>query len=145
MSLLLRHSIHWHSCLIDCKNRMQSSIETIFRNLRQTFCIPFCLIFWIMEWCHVVCKMQCCGYMTFWCGSRSGSGSADPCLWLIDPDPAIFVVDLQDANKKVIFLLKVFLLIIFGRYIYIIFKEKKWKRSHKAVGIKVFLTIFDWW
>jgi hypothetical protein len=23
---------------------------------------------------------QCCGSMTFWCGSVSGSGSADPCL-----------------------------------------------------------------
>jgi hypothetical protein len=45
---------------------------------------------------------QCCGSMTFWCGS--GSGSADPCLSLMDPvvdsDPAIFVIDLQDANKK---------------------------------------------
>ncbi len=41
--------------------------------------------------------------MTFWCGS--GSGSADPCLWLMDPDPdpAFSVVDLQDANKKQIF------------------------------------------
>ena len=28
---------------------------------------------------------QCCGSMTFWGGS--GSGSADPCLWLLDPDP----------------------------------------------------------
>ncbi len=28
---------------------------------------------------------QCCGSMTFWC--RSGSGSVDPCLWLLDPDP----------------------------------------------------------
>ncbi len=28
---------------------------------------------------------QCCGSMTFWGGSRSGS--ADPCLWLVDPDP----------------------------------------------------------
>ncbi len=28
--------------------------------------------------------------MTFWCGS--GSGSADPCLWLMDPYPAIFVI-----------------------------------------------------
>ncbi len=59
---------------------------------------------------------QCCGSMTFWCGSGSGSGSADPCLWLMypdeDPDPAIF-----------------FLLI----YIYIIFKDKKSKRSRKAV------------
>ncbi len=25
---------------------------------------------------------QCCGSMTFWCGS----GSADPCLWLMNPD-----------------------------------------------------------
>ncbi len=35
--------------------------------------------------------------MTFWCGS----GSADPCLRLIDPDPSTFIIDLQDANKKV--------------------------------------------
>ncbi len=49
--------------------------------------------------------IQCCGSMTFWCGS--GSGSADPCLWLMDPDPypdpAIFIIDLEDANKKIIF------------------------------------------
>ncbi len=34
-----------------------------------------------------------------------GSGSADPCLSLMDPDPdpAIFVTDLQDANKKLFF------------------------------------------
>jgi hypothetical protein len=25
-----------------------------------------------------------------------------PCLWLIDPDLAIFVFDVQDANKKLI-------------------------------------------
>ncbi len=35
---------------------------------------------------------QCCRSMTFWCGS----GSADPCHWLINPDsdtdPAIFVI-----------------------------------------------------
>jgi hypothetical protein len=28
----------------------------------------------------------------------SGSGS-----WILDPDPAIFVIDLQDASKKLIF------------------------------------------
>ncbi len=41
--------------------------------------------------------------MTFWGGS--GSGSSDPCFWLMDPDPdtAIFVIDLQDASKKLIF------------------------------------------
>ncbi len=39
-----------------------------------------------------------------------------------DPDPAIFVIDIPDANKKLIFL-TVFLLITFGRYIYIIFQR----------------------
>jgi hypothetical protein len=30
---------------------------------------------------YAVCTgTQCCGSMTFWCGSGSGSGSADPCL-----------------------------------------------------------------
>ncbi len=43
-------------------------------------------------------NIQCSGSMTFWCGS----GSADPCLRLMDPEPAIFVIDLQDANKKLI-------------------------------------------
>jgi hypothetical protein len=56
--------------------------------------------------------------MTFWCGSRYGSGSADPCLRLMDPyadpDPAIFVIDLRDANKKEI-LKNFFLLILFER------------------------------
>ncbi len=47
---------------------------------------------------------QSSGSMTFWCGS----GSADPCLWLMDSDPdwirilLFFVIDLQDANKKLI-------------------------------------------
>jgi len=63
------------------------------------------------------CFRQCCGSMPFWCGS--GSGSADPCLWQmdpdsdpdpdLDPDPGsgscyFFVIDIQDANKKLIFL-----------------------------------------
>ncbi len=42
---------------------------------------------------------QCCGSRTFW----GGSGSADPCLWLMDPDPAIFVIDLQDGCKNKFF------------------------------------------
>ncbi len=55
-------------------------------------------------------RNQCSGSITFWRGS--GSGAADPCLWLMDPDsdpvpdadqdPAIFVIYLQDANKKLI-------------------------------------------
>jgi hypothetical protein len=51
----------------------------------------------------------------------------------MDPDPAIFVIDLQDANKK-LNKKKLFCLLLF----------EKSKRSHKAVGIKVFLTIFAW-
>jgi hypothetical protein len=34
----------------------------------------------------LVTGKQCCGSMTFWCGSGSGFGSADPCLRLMDPD-----------------------------------------------------------
>jgi hypothetical protein len=100
--------------------------------------------------------------MTFWGGSGSGSGSADPCLRLMNPDPAIFVIDfavfvidldifvidldifvidLQDANIKLIlfcfsayFLLKVHLQ-------YIIFQRQSVKRSHKIIGIKGLLTM----
>ncbi len=71
--------------------------------------------------------------MTFWYGP--GSGSADPCLWLIDldtdPDPAIFVIDLQGANKKLIFCL-----LLFEGTFTSFFKDKKSKRSHKTVEIK---------
>ena len=53
--------------------------------------------------------------MAFWCGT--GSGSADLCLLLMDPDSdpdlAIFVIDLQDANKKLIFLQKFSCLLLF--------------------------------
>jgi hypothetical protein len=48
----------------------------------------------------------------------SGSRPADPCLWLMDLDqdpaqgPAIFVTDLQDANKK-LFFSKLFCLLVF--------------------------------
>ncbi len=62
---------------------------------------------WLFLWWIPMWILQCCGSMIFWGGS--GSGSADPCLWLMDPDPdsdpdpAIFVSDLQDASKKLIF------------------------------------------
>jgi hypothetical protein len=72
---------------------------------------------------------QCCGSMTFWGGS--GSGSADPCLWLMDPESGSCYFrhwPSQDGNKNLSFK-KAFLLITFWRYIYIIFKDKKSKRS----------------
>ncbi len=46
-------------------------------------------------------QLQCCGSVTFW----YRSGSADLCLWTVDPNPAIFVLDVQDANKLFCFLL----------------------------------------
>ena len=53
-----------------------------------------------------------------------------------DPDPDIFVIDLQDANKSYCNKKKFFFLLIFEG------KDKKSKRNDKTVGIKVFLTIF---
>jgi hypothetical protein len=88
---------------------------------------------------------QCSGSMTFWCGS----GSADPCsdYWIRirmrgDPDPAIFIIDLQDVNKQLIFLTKFFCLLLSDGTFTSFFKDKKSKRSHKTIGIKVFPTIF---
>ncbi len=79
---------------------------------------------------------QCCGSMTFWCGS--GSGSADPRLRIMDPDPdpAIFVRTFNVPTKNK------FLKKSFFAYYFLKVHLKKSKRSHKAVGIKVFLTIF---
>jgi hypothetical protein len=56
-----------------------------------------------------------------------------------DPDPAIFIIDLQDANKKQ---KKFFCILLFEGTFSSFFKDKKSKRSHKTVDIKVFLTIF---
>jgi hypothetical protein len=55
-----------------------------------------------------------------------------------DADPAIFVIDLQDANKKKFkksFSAYYFLKVQLHHFS----KIKKSKRSHKAVGIKAFL------
>ncbi len=54
----------------------------------------------------------------------------------LDPDPARFVSDLKEANKKFI-LKKFFCLLLFNGTFTSFFKDKKSKRSHKSVGIKV--------
>jgi hypothetical protein len=86
---------------------------------------------------------QCGGSMTFWCGS--GSCYADPCLCLMDPDsdldPPIFIIDLQEANKKVS-KKKFFCLLLFECTFTSFFKDKKSKRSNKTGRIKGFHTIF---
>jgi hypothetical protein len=70
---------------------------------------------------------QCCGSMTFWGGS--GSGTADPCLWLMDPDPdpesgfCYFRHWPSRCQQKTNFLIQFFLLSTFWSYIYIIFQR----------------------
>jgi hypothetical protein len=59
----------------------------------------------------------------------------------MDPDPAIFVIDLQEANQ-------IFYLFFFSAYYFLkvhlhhFRKKKKSQRSPERVGIKGFLTIF---
>ncbi len=59
-----------------------------------------------------------------------------------DSDPAIFVIDLQDANQKQFFLYKFFCFLLFEGAFISFFKDIKSNISHKSVGIKVFLTNF---
>jgi hypothetical protein len=70
---------------------------------------------------------QCCGSMAFWCGS--GSGSADPCLWIVDPDPAYYLINLQDANKKLIEKKKFFCFLLFEGTITSCFLKIKSKKE----------------
>ncbi len=78
-----------------------------------------------------------CGSMKFW------YGSADSYLWLMDsdPDPAIFVSDLQDVNKNSQFFSYCFLKV----HLHHFSKIKSHRKVTKQVGINVFLTIFYWW
>jgi hypothetical protein len=48
-----------------------------------------------------------------------------------DPDPAFFVIDLQDVNKKLIHLKKCFCLLLFEGTFTSFFKDKKSKRIIK--------------
>jgi hypothetical protein len=56
----------------------------------------------------------------------------------MDPDPALFVIDLQDANRKLFKKKNLFLFLFEGTF------TSFQKEVTKAVGIKVFLTIFAW-
>jgi hypothetical protein len=59
-----------------------------------------------------------------------------------DPDSATFAIDLQEANKTQIFFIKLLSLLFFEGTLTSFSKDKKSKRSHKTVDLKVFLTIF---
>ncbi len=84
-------------------------------------------------------SMQCCESMTFW----YGSGSADPYLGLIDPDPLFLSVTFKKATKIYHSCFAYYLL--FEGTLTSFFKDKKSQRSHKTVGIKIFLNVFAWW
>jgi len=79
------------------------------------------------------CFYQCSESMTFWGGS--GSGSSDPCFWLVDPDPPIVVIDLQIIFNTIFF----WLLLFEGTFTSFL------KDCHKIEWMKIFLTIFAWW
>ncbi len=70
---------------------------------------------------HCICWSQCSGSMTFWCGS--GSGFADPSIWLTDPDPDLLFSSLTFKIPTKNCFLKSFFAYYFWRYIYIIFQR----------------------
>jgi hypothetical protein len=109
------------------------SMESFSKGAR--ICFPHHKTFYFRKlklWFLVVTVLR---IVTIW----YGSGSSDPFLWLTDPDPALFVSNLQDANKKL------FCLLLFKGTFASFFTNKRSLRSHKTVEIKVFLTIFAWW
>ncbi len=57
------------------------------------------------------------------------------------PDAAIFVINPENANEKLFFFLSKCFLLFEGTFASF-FIDKKSKRSHKTVGIKVSLIIF---
>ncbi len=95
------------------------------KNYRTFFWVFFAYYFWsyiyiIFQIYKVIEKSQNSRilgfsyYYYFWSVPDPWHFGVDP-----DPDPAIFVIDLQDANKSLF--KKIVLLITFWRYIYIIF------------------------
>ncbi len=59
-----------------------------------------------------------------------------------DPDPAIFVIDLQDANIKKFFVKNFFCLLVFEGAFTSFLKDKKSKEVAKQYEPMFFLTIF---
>ncbi len=57
--------------------------------------------------------------------------ASDSWIRILDPDPAIFVIDLQDASKKLFFQYNFFCLLLFEAKFTSFFKDKKSKRVAK--------------
>ncbi len=62
----------------------------------------------------------------------------------MDPDPAIFVIDLQDASKKLIFntIFSAYYFFKVNLHHFSKIKSQKEESQNTVEGIKVFLTIF---
>ncbi len=83
-------------------------------------------------------RFQCCGSVKFWYGSGSGSGSSSgSCYCRHWPS--------RRQQKTTIFFLISAHRYYFEGAITSFFKGKNSQRSHKIVGIKVYLTLFAWW
>jgi hypothetical protein len=68
-----------------------------------------------------------------------------PCLWQMDPGSCYFRHWPSRHQRQKTNFKKFFCLSLFDGTFTSFFKDKKSKRSHRTVGIKVFLTIFAWW
>jgi hypothetical protein len=72
---------------------------------------------------------QGCGSMAFWCGSHPDA----------DPDPPIFIIDLQDANKNNLFK-KFFCILLFeGTFTHHFSKRKSQKEVTKQYKSRFFI------
>ncbi len=83
---------------------------------------------------------QCCGSVTFWFGSRSGS--AGLYHWVTDPDPALFAGWLSKYQSKKIFSL--FYFYFLKVHLHHSFKIKSHKEVTKYYTQKFFL-LFSWY
>jgi hypothetical protein len=92
------------------------------------------MLSWVFTVWLQLTSNQCCGSVTCWYGS--GSGFADPYIWLTDPDPAIFASDLSDTEKKCVLS---FLASYFLMYCAFISKTKSRIKSHKTRESRFFL------
>ncbi len=93
-----------------------------------------------------LCKIQCSGPMTFWCGSGSGSANHASDKWIrMRIRILLFRHWPSRPQQKTNLKTKIFCLLLFEGTFLSFFEDEKVKRSHNTVGIQVFLTIFAWW
>ncbi len=75
-------------------------------------------------------RNQCCGSVSFF----GGSGSADPCLWLIDPDLDYDIFYINFQREKVIKSYKTLVIKVFS---FMIEGSGSWSRRPKNIRIRI--------